>query len=264
VKIRSASSERATAQAGLHALRVDAQGGERPAEARDLLRGQVHDRVAAGEGAAQLALARAVECLEVEVRVLEERLAMFARAVREIVDSDDLVVPWSSSSSQTCEPTKPAAPVTPIRFTVPPRMRLPTLELQPLEDAGTDALRDAGHGLAADDLRVHVRGRREREASAREHLRQVAGAAERVHRLVTRARWTTDERISSSRRSGRSCARAEELALDLVERPLVQRRAGRRTSRRRPGDRRRAPGRRRASSRRRSSGARAGRWMFRW
>ncbi len=59
--------------------------------ARDLLRGQVRDPVAAGEDETELALLRAVEYLEAKVGVVHEAREVGDRAVGEIVDTDDLV-----------------------------------------------------------------------------------------------------------------------------------------------------------------------------
>ena len=58
----------------LGAVHVLLQRGERAAVARDLLRRQVHDRVAAVQRCAQLASFRAVDHLEPECRVLDARL----------------------------------------------------------------------------------------------------------------------------------------------------------------------------------------------
>ena len=51
----------------------------------------MHDRVAAGKGSAELPLPCAVERLELEARVVEEQRDVRHRAVREVVDADDLV-----------------------------------------------------------------------------------------------------------------------------------------------------------------------------
>ena len=58
----------------LGAVHVLLQRGERTAVARDLLRRQVHDRVAAVQRCAHLASFRAVDHLEPERRVLDARL----------------------------------------------------------------------------------------------------------------------------------------------------------------------------------------------
>ena len=85
--------ERQCDRAGrLHALRVHVQRRVGAAEPWNLLGRRMDDRVAAREGAPQLALVRAVEHLELEARVVEERRDVRHRAVREIVDPHDLVV----------------------------------------------------------------------------------------------------------------------------------------------------------------------------
>ena len=75
---------------GVGAGDVRLERHQRAAVARDLLRGQVHDRVAAVERRAQLAAVRAVELLETELRMLEARVEVRQRPVRQVVDADDL------------------------------------------------------------------------------------------------------------------------------------------------------------------------------
>ncbi len=85
--------ERERDRAGrVHAGHVDLERRQRAAVARDLLRREVHDRVAAFERRPQRSPLRAVEHLEREAAMLEERLQVRHRAVGEVVDSDDLVV----------------------------------------------------------------------------------------------------------------------------------------------------------------------------
>src|SRR6185312_6907377 len=67
------------------------EGRKRAAEPRDLLRGEMHDRLAAVEASPQRAGLGAVEFLEVELRVLHEAGDVGHRPVREVVDTDDLV-----------------------------------------------------------------------------------------------------------------------------------------------------------------------------
>ena len=171
---------------------VDLERRERAAVARDLLRREVHDRVAAVEGRAQRSPLGAVEHLELEAAVVQERLHVRHRAVREVVDADDLVVlrkqplaqmradeACGSGHSDLLHGTLLLGLGKSLQVMPPPccsagsRSRIP----------GTTVFGDADHGLAADDLRVDVRGRREREPRHREHLGQPLRAADEVHRL---------------------------------------------------------------------------------
>ena len=100
---------------GVRPLDVGLERPQRAAVARDLLRREVHDRVAAGEGAAQVALVAAVE---------RGGIGSWSRTRKPVRLPDE---PWERSSTPTtsrpsassrshrCEPMKPAAPVTPIR-----------------------------------------------------------------------------------------------------------------------------------------------------
>ena len=96
----------------------------------------------------------------------------------------------------------------------------PFRRLQALEDSGGDALGDADHRLAADDLGIHVRRRRERETRHGEHLRQVLRASEQVHRLRDpRALHDGREHVLRMQLREDPLHVAEVLALDLVRGP---------------------------------------------
>jgi predicted DsbA family dithiol-disulfide isomerase len=60
------------------------------AVARDLLRGEMHDRVAVAEHALQRAPVTAVLLVEAEGVEGERRLDVRQRAVRQVIDTDDL------------------------------------------------------------------------------------------------------------------------------------------------------------------------------
>ncbi len=72
----------------VRAVDVHVQGLERPAEAGDLQRGEVGDRVAAAHRLAHPRGVAAVELLEREVRVLEQAVEVAQRPHREVVDAD--------------------------------------------------------------------------------------------------------------------------------------------------------------------------------
>ena len=246
---RSASSASATPQAAFIPCDVHLERRERAPEARDLLRREVDDRVAAGERAAQLPLARAVEHLELEARVVEERRDVGDGPVREVVDADDL----EALGEQPLADVRPdEARRTGYADLGSCRRPLSPREAARGSPAAPAPLRPSR--LAADDLRVDVRGRRKREARDGEHVGQVRSRRRRVCTgSVTRARWTTEARMSSSRRSKIvfACATYSR-SISSAGRSWSGER-DRRTSTRRRDGRRPCPDRRRASSRRRSS-----------
>ena len=88
---RSASSASATCARRVDAGDVRLERHQRAAVARDLLRGEMDDRVAAVERRAQVAPARAVDLLEREDLRWSRRCSRLASdAAREVVDADDL------------------------------------------------------------------------------------------------------------------------------------------------------------------------------
>ena len=113
VMTRSASSSTATSHAALTPATLTSSVERAPAEARDLLRREVHDRAAAGERRPQRRADPCSRAPRTRTTVLDERRQVRDRAVRQVVDARRPCSRSASSRSHTCEPMNPAAPVTP-------------------------------------------------------------------------------------------------------------------------------------------------------